>query len=44
MTVYDNFEEFKEARRESGDALCPSNVIAAVADALGEPYEIELGI
>jgi len=43
MEVYDSFDDLKTAEDDNAPRY-PDNVIAAFADALGEPYDIELDI
>ncbi len=43
MEIYGDFEELKSAEAD-GCPLYPENVIAAFADALGQPYAINLDI
>lgn len=44
MSVYDSFSEFRDAEDSGNAPMHPTNVIAAVAGELDEPYEIELDI
>jgi len=41
--LHDSFADFRNATSEAGPSY-PVNVIAAVAEILKEPYEIELDI
>jgi hypothetical protein len=44
LDIYDSFDDFKAATIDGGYPAYPQNVLAAVADALNVPYEVELDI
>ena len=44
LTVYDNFEEMKEATIGDGYPAFSTNMLAEVAQVLDQPYEVQLDI
>ncbi len=44
MEIYDTFKDFKDATMDIGYPVYRTNIIAAVAEALDVPFEVELDI